>query len=206
MAGNPGKLDVSILDAAASGLITNFDERNGGFGAAPKFPPSMALTFLLRTFLRTNGQKFLDVVNRTLTKMACGGMYDQLGGGFHRYSVDARWLVPHFEKMLYDNALLSRVYLDGYLLTKNDLYRRIAVETLDYVVREMTSPEGGFYSSQDADSEGKEGKFFLWTVREVTIRPRRGGRGAVVPLFRVHARGKFRRQKHSPCARNHRSG
>ena len=167
VAGIPGKLDVAILDAAASGLIRNCDARNGGFGAAPKFPPSMALTFLLRTFLRTSGQQFLDAVNQTLTKMACGGMYDQLGGGFHRYSVDAQWLVPHFEKMLYDNALLSRVYLDGYLLTKNDFYRRISSETLDYVVREMTSPEGGFYSSQDADSEGKEGKFFLWTVREV---------------------------------------
>ena len=166
-AGAPGKLDISLLDEAASGLIRNYDARNGGFGAAPKFPPSMALTFLLRTFLRTNEKKFLDVVDHTLTKMACGGMYDQLGGGFHRYSVDARWLVPHFEKMLYDNALLSRVYLDAYLLTRNDLYRRIAGETLDYVVREMTSPEGGFYSSQDADSEGKEGTFFLWTVREV---------------------------------------
>ena len=163
----PGRLDVSILNEAALGLTGNYDERNGGFGAAPKFPPSMALTFLLRTFLRTDGQKFLDIVNHTLTKMACGGMYDQLGGGFHRYSVDEKWLVPHFEKMLYDNALLSRVYLDAFLLTGNELYGRIAGETLDYVMREMTSPEGGFYSSQDADSEGEEGRFFLWTAREV---------------------------------------
>jgi uncharacterized protein YyaL (SSP411 family) len=99
--------------------------------------------------------------------MACGGMYDQIGGGFHRYSVDAQWLVPHFEKMLYDNALLSRVYLDAWLLTRNDFYRKIAEEILDYVAREMTSPEGGFFSSQDADSEGKEGAFFIWTVREI---------------------------------------
>jgi uncharacterized protein len=99
--------------------------------------------------------------------MSCGGMYDQLGGGFHRYSVDSEWRVPHFEKMLYDNALLSRTYLDGYLLTQNGTYRKIAAEVLDYVAREMTAPEGGFYSSQDADSEGKEGEFFLWTDDEV---------------------------------------
>jgi len=167
ISGAPSELTAAILDEAASGLIRNHDARNGGFGSAPKFPPAMALTFLLRTYARTKEPQFLDAVNLTLGKMACGGMYDQLGGGFHRYSVDDVWLVPHFEKMLYDNALLSRVYLDAYLLTKKDLYRRITIETLDYVAREMTSPEGGFYSSQDADSEGKEGTFFLWTVPEV---------------------------------------
>jgi uncharacterized protein len=163
----PGELEDEILETAASGIIRGHDSRNGGFGTAPKFPPSMALSYLMRSVLRTNQQQYLDIVNLTLTKMACGGMYDQLGGGFHRYSVDAQWLVPHFEKMLYDNALLSRAYLDAYLLTGNDLYRTIAEETLDYVAREMTSPEGGFFSSQDADSEGREGAFFLWTVDEV---------------------------------------
>jgi uncharacterized protein YyaL (SSP411 family) len=161
------EVNPEILEAAASKLIANYDARNGGFGGAPKFPPSMALSFLMRTYKRTGNKRFLDIVNETLTRMASGGIYDQIGGGFHRYSVDAEWLVPHFEKMLYDNALLSRAYLDGYLITNNGMYRRITEEILDYVTREMTSLEGGFYSSQDADSEGKEGAFFIWTTDEV---------------------------------------
>jgi uncharacterized protein len=164
---NPAGITAEILSDAASTLAAGFDSQNGGFGQAPKFPPSMALTFLMRSHLRGEGEECLEIINLTLEKMACGGMYDQLGGGFHRYSVDARWLVPHFEKMLYDNALLSRAYLDAFLITKKDLYRRIGSETLDYVAREMLSPEGGFFSSQDADSEGKEGTFFLWTKSEV---------------------------------------
>jgi hypothetical protein len=167
LAAAQGELTSDLLETAASKLIASYDSRNGGFGQAPKFPPAMALHFLMRLYRRKGKGPYLDIVERTLTKMACGGIYDQLGGGFHRYSVDAQWLVPHFEKMLYDNALLSRAYLDAYLLTQNDLYRRIAQETLDYVAREMTSPEGGFYSSQDADSEGREGFFFLWSSAEV---------------------------------------
>ena len=167
VSGAPGKLNESVLDSAAGNLMAGFDSRHGGFGGAPKFPPSMTLSFLLRSYARTRRANLLDAVELTLHKMACGGIYDQVGGGFHRYSVDDHWLVPHFEKMLYDNALLSRIYLDAYLQTKKEFYGRIARETLDFVRREMTSQEGGFYSTQDADSEGHEGKFYVWARKEV---------------------------------------
>ena len=171
-----GPLPLDMLGVASRALATEFDERHGGFGLAPKFPNTMSLEFLLRVHLhRTQGEisaeqgahSELEIVEVSLQNMAQGGIYDHLGGGFHRYAVDAHWLIPHFEKMLYDNALLSRLYLHTYLVTDNPSYSRIVEETLTYIMREMTSPEGGFYSTQDADSEGKEGKFFTWTRGEI---------------------------------------
>ena len=161
-------LTDEVMRLAMRKAASDFDPRHGGFGLQPKFPQPMTYEFLLRHYQRTEDSDALHMVELTLQRMATGGIYDQIGGGFHRYSTDAFWLVPHFEKMLYDNALLARLYLHAYQITGNPLYRRIVEETLDYVLREMTSPEGGFYSAQDADSEGVEGKFFVWLPQEIT--------------------------------------
>jgi uncharacterized protein YyaL (SSP411 family) len=163
----PQALGVDLLAKACEQLAEEYDPEHGGFGDAPKFPRPEALSLLLRHHRRSGDAKALEMVRGTLDGMARGGIYDQLGGGFARYSTDAEWLVPHFEKMLYDNALLARAYLEGFQVTGEKRYRRVAVETLDYVLREMTSAEGGFFAATDADSEGVEGKFFVWTPEQV---------------------------------------
>ena len=156
-----------MVQRGADEMRTTFDSTYGGFGKAPKFPHPMDLRVLLRVWNRFGDNDALQMVRKTLDAMAMGGMYDHLGGGFHRYSTDRRWLVPHFEKMLYDNALLTVAYLEGYQATGEPFYREVVEETLAYVLREMTSPEGPFYSTQDADSEGVEGKFFVWSADEI---------------------------------------
>ncbi len=184
---------VETLDAAFQHLWQQFDPQHGGWGGAPKFPQPLTLEFLLRYHHTRGDQRALQMVTHTLTAMARGGIYDQLGGGFHRYAVDAHWTVPHFEKMLYDQALLAPVYLHAWQVTGGELFRTIAEETLDYVVREMTNPAGGFYSSQDADSEGQEGRFYVWTPAEIlqVVGPEAS---AFMAAYGVTARGNFEGQ------------
>jgi uncharacterized protein YyaL (SSP411 family) len=166
--GEPGEVDLDTTFKKAFDQVGRaHDPSNGGFSDAPKFPHSTTISWLLRHHRRTGSAEALHMAEWSLREMARGGIYDQLGGGFHRYSTDATWLVPHFEKMLYDNALLASCYLEAYQLTRNEFYARIARETLDYVLRDMTSKEGGFFSAEDADSESIEGKFYVWNPGQV---------------------------------------
>ena len=167
VSGADAEIQEGLIERACREMIRRFDERYGGFGGAPKFPHSMDIALLLRYARRTGDAEAQRMAGFSLERMARGGIYDQVGGGFHRYATDERWLIPHFEKMLYDNALLAKTYCEAWQFTKHIYFKKVVKETLDYVLREMTSPEGGFYSTQDADSEGEEGKYFVWTPEEI---------------------------------------
>ncbi|MBN2110693.1 MAG: thioredoxin domain-containing protein [Methanosarcinaceae archaeon] len=185
-------LDGNVLDKAYRQLDNNFDTMNGGFGKAPKFPTPHHLTFLLRYWKRTGKQEALAMVEKTLHSMRSGGIYDHIGYGFHRYSTDAQWIVPHFEKMLYDQALLTIALTEAYQATHGHEYERTAREILSYVTRDMLSPEGGFYSAEDADSEGEEGKFYVWTEAEIDRILGNDEARSVKQLFNTTPGGNFR--------------
>jgi uncharacterized protein YyaL (SSP411 family) len=184
-------IDKAVLNEAYNNLGENFDEQHGGFGTAPKFPSPQTLGFLLRYWKRTGEIQALRMVERTLDEMRQGGMYDHLGGGFHRYSTDREWKVPHFEKMLYDQALLVLAYTEAYQATGNELYGQTAREIIRYVLRDMTDVRGGFYSAEDADSEGEEGKFYTWTEDEIREALEEREADLAVEVFNVEESGNY---------------
>jgi len=185
------ELGASTLDEAYVQLSRSFDETHGGFGTAPKFPSPQNLSFLLRYWKRTSEGKALEMVEKTLKAMRQGGIYDQLGFGFHRYSTDASWLVPHFEKMLYDQAMLIIAYAEAYQVTRDEDLKQTAKEIITYLLRDMTDPSGGFYSGEDADSEGEEGKFYLWTEKEIRQQLPKHEAELAVTIFGVEKQGNF---------------
>jgi uncharacterized protein YyaL (SSP411 family) len=183
-------LDESILTEAYEALVLNYDLQYGGFGTQPKFPSPHNLLFLLRYFNKTGKDRALRMVEKTLQEMRQGGIWDHVGFGFHRYSTDRHWLVPHFEKMLYDQAMLAMTYIEAYQATGNEDFQKTAQQILDYVLRDMTSENGGFYSAEDADSEGVEGKFYVWSEEE--IREALGeDSNLIIQLFNVSKKGNF---------------
>ncbi len=187
-------LKTTVLHKVFEQSMDQFDRNHGGFGNAPKFPAPLQLRLLMRIYHRSHQAKILDILETTLDKMARGGIYDHLGGGFARYSVDDEWLVPHFEKMLYSQALLAGTYLEAFQLTNNNDYKEIARETLDYVINHMTHPEGGYYSAEDADSEGEEGKYYVWQHDELTSLLSQEEQELVFKAYGVTKEGNFERQ------------
>ncbi|MBT0160849.1 thioredoxin domain-containing protein [Candidatus Bathyarchaeota archaeon A05DMB-2] len=185
------ELGKDVLDDAYEKLVLNFDEENGGFGSAPKFPTPHILLFLLRYWHRTKEKTALAMAEKTLRAMRLGDIFDQIGYGFHRYSTDAEWLVPHFEKMLYDQALLALAYTEAYQATGAGKFKVTAQEVLEYTLRDLASPEGGFYSAEDADSEGEEGKFYLWTEEEIREVLPAEDASLAVKLFGIKSGGNF---------------
>jgi uncharacterized protein YyaL (SSP411 family) len=186
----PAALSAADVVKMGERMLSQVDPVNGGFGRAPKFPNPMDVSFMLRAWRRGGPAALKDAVMRTLERMALGGIYDQLGGGFHRYSVDERWLVPHFEKMLYDNAQLLHLYSEAQQVEPRPLWRKVVEETVEYVRREMTAARGGFYAAQDADSEGEEGKFFVWRPDEVSALPPEQAQ-LLLRHFRITPQGNF---------------
>ena len=180
-----------ILDAAYNELAALYDEKNGGFGRAPKFPMPHQILFLLRYWKWSSEKRALEMAIQTLRAMRCGGMYDHVGFGFHRYSTDEKWLVPHFEKMLYDQAMLAMAYTEAYQATGDDIFKRTACEIFNYVMRDMRSPMGGFYAAEDADTEGEEGKYYLWTRDEIEQLMGPPDGELVIKVFQVEKDGNF---------------
>ncbi len=187
-------LDKSVLEMAFRQLSQRFDQRLGGFGEAPKFPTPHNMSFLLRYWKRTGDSNALEMVEKTLQALRSGGIYDHVGFGFHRYSTDAEWLVPHFEKMLYDQAMLAMAYLEAYQATGKEQYASTAEEIFTYVLRDMSSPQGGFYSAEDADSEGEEGKFYVWKLEEIDRVLDEREAEVVKEAFNLNLRGNFREE------------
>jgi uncharacterized protein YyaL (SSP411 family) len=186
-------LTEDALTTTSEALEQIYDSQYGGFGNAPKFPQPSMLSLLLIYSHRTENENALSMVEKTLEKMASGGIYDHLGGGFHRYSVDQKWLVPHFEKMLYDQALISRAYIQAFQITQKSAYQQIAEEVFKYVLRDMTSPQGGFYSAEDADSEGHEGVFYVWNPKQVDKILSRKEQELVKAYYGISDTGNFER-------------
>lgn len=184
-------LNADILEKAFNQFDMSFDDENGGFGRAPKFPSPHNLMFLLMYHNRTKNQRAIEMVTKTLDAMYIGGIFDQIGFGFHRYSTDEKWLLPHFEKMLYDQAMLSMAYTEAYLATGNNDYKTASERIIEYILRDMTSLEGGFYSAEDADSEGIEGKFYVWSLDEIKQVLSKDETELAIRIFNIKKEGNY---------------